>query len=52
MKSASGSAADVAVGSSIVVTGSKNSDGSVTAQSIQIRPDMPAPAGSQQPQQQ
>ncbi len=47
MKSASGSVADVAVGAQIIVTGAKNADGSVTAQSIQLRPAMPAAAGAQ-----
>src|ERR1035437_489576 len=42
MKSASGSVSDIAVGTQIIVTGAKNSDGSVTAQSIQIRPDVGA----------
>lgn len=37
-KSASGSASDVLVGSPVLVQGSSNSDGSVTAQSIQLRP--------------
>ena len=50
LKSTSGSANDVAVGTQISVQGTQNSDGSVTAQSIQIRPDMPAtksaPAGT------
>ncbi len=37
MKSAEGSAADLIVGGQVTVTGSKNQDGSITAQSIQIR---------------
>ena len=37
-KTASGSATDLAVGTTISVTGTTNSDGSVTASSIQIRP--------------
>lgn len=48
MKSAGGSIADVTVGTSIIVTGSKNSDGSQTAQSIQIRPDTAMKAPAQQ----
>lgn len=40
-KSTSGSVADLSVGSDIVAIGGSNSDGSVTAQSIQIRPALP-----------
>lgn len=42
LKSATGTLTDVAVGSQITVTGGPNSDGSITAQSIQIRPNMPS----------
>ena len=42
LKSAAGTAGDVGVGSQISVQGTQNSDGSVTAQMIQIRPNMPA----------
>ena len=40
-KFAEGSLADVIVGSSIMVNGKTNSDGSISATSIQIRPVMP-----------
>ncbi len=41
-KSVSGSVSDVSVGSTIVVTGSTNSDGSISASSIQLRPAQPS----------
>ncbi|OGH91917.1 MAG: hypothetical protein A2534_00285 [Candidatus Magasanikbacteria bacterium RIFOXYD2_FULL_39_9] len=40
MKSSAGSMGDLIVGESITVNGSTNQDGSVTAQSIQLRPDI------------
>ena len=43
LKSTSGTIDDVAVGSTISVQGTPNNDGSVTAQSIQIRPKMQTP---------
>ena len=41
MKSAAGSLQDLAPGEQVVTMGSVNSDGSITAQSIQIRPSSP-----------
>lgn len=40
-KTVSGSASDVAVGNQVTIVGSANSDGSVNANSIQIRPASP-----------
>lgn len=42
MKSVSGASSDLAVGQEITANGSSNSDGSINAQSIQIRPARPA----------
>ena len=43
MKSIDGSAVDLIVGSQVTATGFKNQDGSITAQSIQLRPAITAP---------
>jgi hypothetical protein len=43
-KSVTGSVSDVAVGATIIVSGTTNSDGSVSATLIQLRPTAPTPA--------
>ena len=48
MKSDAGSASDLAAGQNVVITGAKNSDGSVSATSVQIRP-AGTPSGSASP---
>lgn len=43
IKSSAGTASDLSVGDNISVTGAENQDGSITAKSIQVRPeDQPA----------
>lgn len=41
-KITSGTMDDITVGKQLMVSGTTNSDGSITAQNIQIRPEMPA----------
>jgi hypothetical protein len=48
MKSAAGSLNDLTTGTEVIANGSTNGDGSITAQSIQIRPAGASPFGGQQ----
>ncbi len=45
IKTIDGKVSDLVVGEQISVNGTANTDGSISAQSIQIRPAMPKPAG-------
>jgi hypothetical protein len=46
MKFATGSVNDLVVGGQVSVTGSANADGSITAQAVQLRPNMRPVAGN------
>jgi hypothetical protein len=46
MKSTTGTLSELSIGTNVTVTGTSNTDGSVTAQSVQIRPTGSTPFGA------
>ena len=50
MKTTAGTSTDVVVGSQVMVAGKTNSDGSITASTISLRPNMPAGGMGTMPQ--
>lgn len=50
LKSASGSVQDLSSGTQVMVVGTSNQDGSISAQSIQVRPNIPQTQGQGQKQ--
>jgi len=45
LKSVNGVASDISIDTTVIVSGTTNSDGSITAQSVQIRPAGSVPSG-------
>jgi hypothetical protein len=49
MKTVAGTLGDIVIGTNVLVMGTTNTDGSITGQSVQIRPADPVPFGRQAP---